>query len=74
MIKYKVTLSKEERDELMSILNRGCHTSQNFRYAYVLLNCDEGKHSKKVTNEVISKVLKVGMRTIDRVKKRFVEE
>jgi len=29
---------------------------------------------KKSTNEQISKVLKVGMRTIDRIKKRFVEE
>jgi transposase len=38
------------------------------------LNCDEGKYSNKVTNEQISKVLKVGMRTIDRVKKRFMEE
>jgi transposase len=38
------------------------------------LNCDEGKYSDKVTNDQISKVLKVGMRTIDRVKKRFVEE
>lgn len=39
------------------------------------MNCDEGKYSEKVTNEQISKVLKVGMRTIDcRVKKRFVEE
>jgi transposase len=27
-----------------------------------------------VTNEQISKVLKVGMRTIDRVKKKFIEE
>ncbi len=31
-------------------------------------------NSDKVTNEQISKVLKVGMRTIDRVKKQFIEE
>jgi transposase len=74
MIKYKVTLSKEERDVLMTIINKGSHTSQKFRTAYILLNCDEGKYSEKVTNEVMSKVLKVGMRTIDRVKKRFIEE
>lgn len=74
MIKYKVTLSKEERSELMSILSKGYHTSQKFRSAYILLNCDEGKYSEKVTNKEISKVLKVGMRTIDRVKSRFVEE
>jgi len=29
---------------------------------------------QKVTNAHISKVLKVGMRTIDRTKKKFVEE
>lgn len=74
MVRYKVTLTKEERDELISIINKGHHSSQKFRAAYILLNCDEGKYSEKVTNEQISKVLKIGMRTIDRVKKKFVEE
>ena len=74
MIKYTVHLSKAEREELMSIISKGSHTSQTFRAAYILLNCDEGKYAEKVTNEQISKVLKVGMRTIDRVKKRFIEE
>ena len=74
MAKYKVTLTKEEREELLSIISKGKHTSQKYRNAYILLNCDEGEHGKKVTNEKICEVLKVGMRTIDRVKKRFVEE
>lgn len=74
MVKYKVTLTKEEREELMSIINKGSHSSQKFRNAYILLNCDEGDYSEKITNEQISKVLKVGMRTIDRVKKRFIED
>ena len=74
MEKYKVTLSKEERDELMDIINKGSHTSQKFRNACILLNCDEGKFADKVTNVQISKVLKVGMRTIDRTKKKFIED
>ena len=74
MVKYKVTLTKEEREELKSITNKGRHTSQKFRNAYVLLNCDEGEYSEKATNSEISKILKVGMRTIDRIKKRFVED
>ncbi len=73
-IKYTVHLKKSERDELMQIINKGAHTSLTFRNAYILLNCDEGKYSEKVTNSEMSKVLKVGMRTIDRVKKRFLEE
>ncbi len=74
MIRYTIKLTKTEVEELRSIINKGSHTSQTFRVAYILLNCDEGKFSDKVTNEQISKILKVGMRTIDRVKKKFVEE
>lgn len=74
MIRYTIKLLKKEVEELQSIINKGSHTSQTFRTAYILLNCDEGKYSEKVTNEQISKVLKVGMRTIDRVKKKFIDE
>lgn len=58
----------------MAIINKGSHSSHTLRTAYVLLNCDEGEYAEKVTNEQISKVLKIGLRTIDRVKKRFIEE
>lgn len=74
VIRYTIKLTKSEVEELHVIINKGSHTSQTFRTAYILLNCDEGKYSDKVTNEQISKVLKVGMRTIDRVKKQFIEE
>ena len=74
IIHYTVKLIESEVEELRVIINKGSHTSQTFRAAYILLNCDEGGHSDKVTNEQISKVLKVGLRTIDRVKKQFIEE
>ncbi|MEI6349456.1 MAG: IS630 family transposase [Bacteroidota bacterium] len=74
MIHYTIKLTENEVEELMSIINKGMHTSQTFRMAYILLNCDEGMYSEKVTNEQISKVLKIGMRTIDRVKKKFIED
>lgn len=71
---YTIKLTKTEVEELNDIINKGLHASHTFRVAYILLNCDEGPYSEKVTNEQISKVLKVGMRTIDRVKKRFIDE
>lgn len=74
MIRYTIKLTKTEVTELNDIINKGSHTAQSFRTAYVLLNCDEGEYSQKVTNEEISKILKVGMRTIDRIKKKFIEE
>jgi hypothetical protein len=74
MVRYKVTLTKGERKELYSIINKGKHSSQKFRNAYILLNADEGEYSEKVINKIVCEVLKIGMRTIDRVKRRFVEE
>ncbi len=74
MIRYTIKLTKSEVEELMSIIRKGSHTTQTYRTAYILLNCDEGEYADKVTNEQICKVLKIGMRTIDRVKKKFFEE
>jgi transposase len=74
MIKYKVTLTRDEYDELMGIISKGCHSSQQFRTAYILLNCDEGEYGEKIYGKHICQVLKVSARMIDRVKQRFVEE
>ena len=59
---------------MLCIINKVSHTSQTFRAAYILLNYDEGDYSSQVTNELISKILKIGMRITDRVKKQFLEE
>ena len=73
--KYTITLTKQERKELSRIISKGKHSSQTYRSAYILLNKDEGVHCEGlVTNEEVSKVLQISMRTIDRVKRRFVEE
>ena len=74
MASYKVTLTKEERSMLMAITKKGSHKSIKVRNAYVLLNCDSGKYGKKKTNKQICDILKIGSRTIDRVKKLFVED
>ena len=75
MNKYKVTLSAEERDYLIDITKKGVHRSQKVVNALILLGCNKGQtQDKPQTNEAVSAVLKVSMRKIDRVKKRFVEE
>lgn len=71
---YKVTLTKEERDQLTEITRTGTHAARKIIHALILLNVDRGSHAESQINEDICKVLKIGMRTIDRVKKRFVEE
>jgi transposase len=74
MAKYRIKLTQEEVIELTSIVKKGSHTTQAYKAAYVLLNCDEGEYSLgKSTHEQISKILKIGMRTIDRIKQKCVE-
>jgi transposase len=74
MKKYKITLTQEEREELLSITKGGMHSSKKVIHSLILLNCDEGEFADKVNNEEVAKVLKIGPRTIDRLKKKFVEE
>ncbi len=76
MARYIIKLSQEEVEELTAIVKKGKHTSQAFRAAYVLLNCDKGAYSQDstITNSEITKILKIGDRTIDRIKKKFIEE
>lgn len=75
MKKYKVTLTKEERQELTSIIQKGKHRSQRVLNALILVNCDEGKHQQnRSKNKEISSILQISMRKIDRVKKCFVEQ
>ena len=75
MKKYTVTLTQDERHDLKKIASKGKHKSQKVINALILLGCDTGEFQGKCsTNEEISRVLKIGMRKIDRVKKRFVED
>ena len=75
MRRYKVTLAREEREELEAIVQRGNHRAQKVINALVLLNCDQGQFQViPVKNEDVAAVLRISMRKIDRVKKRFVEE
>jgi hypothetical protein len=72
---YKVTLEKEEREELKRIIQKGNHKSQKVLNALVLVNCDHGQfQDRPMKNEDVSSVLRISMRKIDRVKKRFIEE
>lgn len=75
MKKYTVTLTQEERNKLKKIVSKGKHKSQKVINALILLGCDEGKfQEERSTNEELSRVLEIGMRKIDRIKKRFIEE
>jgi transposase len=74
MARYKVTLTREEHDQLQAVMSRGTHSSQQYRNACILLNSDEGPYGNKLSNEQIAQVLQINNKTVERVKQRFVEE
>ena len=72
---YRVTLEKQEREMLERITRTGSHQSQKVINALILLNCDEGEfNAHHARGEDIAEVLRISLRKVDRVKKRFVEE
>ena len=75
MKKYIVTLTEGERNELAELTSKGKHSSQKVLNALILLNCDDGEFQTLCSvNEDVARILKIGMRRIDRVKKRFVTD
>lgn len=73
-MRYKVTLTQKERSELLEITKKGKRSAQIIRNSLILLNCDQGDHGAKKKSSDIASILQIGERTIDRVKKLFVEE
>lgn len=74
-IRYKVTLSEQERQMLEEVATRGRHSSQKVLNALILLGSDEGPfQERKATGQQLAEVLPVSEKKVERVKRRFVEE
>jgi len=74
MVRYKVTLRQDEHELCKNTLNKGKHSSQQYRNACILINTDEGPFGQKLSNEQVAQVLQINTKTVERVKQRFVEE
>jgi len=67
--KYIVDLSAEERDELQRLIRSGKASMRKANRARILLQADDG-----LIDEEIASALGVSIPTIERTRKRFVEE
>ena len=72
--RYKVTLTKEERKELEEISSKGKRAARTVLYARALLLLDAGDYGKKWTVSKVAEALGVTSRSLEKLKKRFVEE
>lgn len=72
-VKYTVRLSEDEREELRVVLNRGKVAAVKRRRAQILLKADAGSDGRSLTDEQVAQALEVGVRTVARVRKAYVE-
>jgi len=72
MEKYRVTLAAEERAELEQLVSVGKAAARKLAHARILLLADTA--GKGHTDEGIVAALGIGLRTVERVRKRLVTE
>lgn len=72
--RYRVTLTAEERDELDRLISRGEADARKLAHARVLLLADVSEAGPGWSDAAISEALRISVRTIERVRQRFVEE
>lgn len=73
---YKVTLTEVERHDLESFISKGKSAAKKLSNARILLATDRGEFNKNdnLDYEDVAKQLHVNIKTVERVRKRFVEE
>lgn len=73
-IRYKVTLTKEERDNLDKFSKTGTKAARAVLLARALLLVDSGEYGPNMPEKQVSQAIGLSCRPIERLKKRFVEE
>lgn len=73
MKKYHVTLTDEERQQLQAIIAKRNAKSEAVKRAYVLLGADENQPGW-LKDEQIKATYQVSIRSIERLRERFVED
>jgi len=72
--KYVVTLTDEERRSLRALVSSGKGAARKLTHARILLQADRAEGGVGWTDERIGEGLGVGFSTVERTRKRFVEE
>ena len=72
--RYRVTLTQAERDDLKALGRSGRVDSKKLLAARMLLLCDRGPHGPGWSVAQVAQAVDRSVRTVERCKKRFVEE
>lgn len=72
--KYIITLTEEERQMLGEMISRGKAAARKLTHARILLKADQSQGGPSWGDAAIAEGLDVGTATVERVRKRFIEE
>jgi transposase len=72
--KYLVTLTPEERQQLRQLVSAGKRSARTLTRARILLQADQTDGGPAWEDARIVEALGCGLRTVERVRQRFVEE
>ena len=72
--KYRVGLTIEEEEELKGLVSRGRSAAYRQTHARILLLSNENQDGGALKDQDIARALKVGTATVERVRRRCVEE
>ena len=65
---YVVDLTDDERQQLLDLVSKGTASARKFKRAHILLQAAD-----LATDAAIAKSLHIGVATVERIRKRFVE-
>jgi transposase len=71
--KYLVTLTPEEREQLTALLTAGKRSALTLTRARILLKADQAPGGPAWADDRIADALDCGLRTVERLRQRFVE-
>ena len=72
--KYRIRLAADEQQELKALVSRGRAAAYKQTHARILLMSDEAREDGGMKDTDITSALGVGQSTVERIRKRCVEE
>jgi len=74
MKKYKVTMTPEERQQLLDLISAGKAAAKKLAHARILLKADAAPGGPAWPDARIAEAAEVSVATVERIRQRFVEQ
>ena len=72
--RYRVSLTGEEQEELKALVSKGRAAAYKQTHARILLLSDENQAQGPMMDQEMARALRVGTATVERVRRRCVEQ